>query len=164
MSPDRRGRPLKPAGTGKRPTVEQFLPSSDDPHEPVYFQRADGSVPGRDFLEQVPPKVAATMKATLIAVAKAPPKRFAGGGYWEAMHGDMTGWYEVRVDGPKKQIHYRLFCRLDYEAQGRARPLLVVITGMSKAVRTLFSDADYAAVRDLGREYFSVNPRSIAES
>jgi len=35
-----------------------------------------GSVSGCDFLEQVPPKVAATMKATLIAVAKAPPVRF----------------------------------------------------------------------------------------
>ena len=43
---------------------------------PVYFQRTDGSVSGRDFLEQVPPKVAATMKATLIAVAKPPPVRF----------------------------------------------------------------------------------------
>ena len=41
-----------------------------------YFQRTDGSVSGCDFLEQVPPKVAATMKATLIAVAKAPPVRF----------------------------------------------------------------------------------------
>ena len=32
------------------------------------------------------------MAAVLIAVAGAPPKKFAGGGYWEAMHGDMTGW------------------------------------------------------------------------
>jgi hypothetical protein len=32
------------------------------------------------------------MRAALVAVAAAPPKRFAGGGYWEAMKGDMTGW------------------------------------------------------------------------
>ena len=39
------------------------------------------------------------MRAALAAVASAPPKRFAGGGYWEAMGGAMTGWFEVRVDG-----------------------------------------------------------------
>ncbi len=44
VSPDRRGKPLKPAGTGKRPTIGQYLPSSDDHHEPVYFQRADRAV------------------------------------------------------------------------------------------------------------------------
>jgi hypothetical protein len=31
------------------------------------------------------------MRAVLAHVAAAPPKRFAGGGYWEAMKGDMTG-------------------------------------------------------------------------
>lgn len=44
MSPDRMGKPLKLAGTGKRPTIGQYLPSSDDHHEPVYFQRADRAV------------------------------------------------------------------------------------------------------------------------
>lgn len=44
MSPDRRGKPLTPAGTGKRPTIGQYLPSSDDHHEPVYSQRADRAV------------------------------------------------------------------------------------------------------------------------
>ncbi len=28
-------------------------------------------------------------------------------GYWEAMKGDMSGWFEVRVDGPRRH-HYRL--------------------------------------------------------
>ena len=32
-------------------------------------------------------------------------KRFAGGGYWEAMKGEMTGWFELRVDGPGRH-HY----------------------------------------------------------
>ena len=44
------------------------------------------------------------MRAVLAQVASAPPKRFAGGGYWEAMKGDMTGWFEVRVDGPAVTI------------------------------------------------------------
>lgn len=39
------------------------------------------------------------MSDALVAVATAPPKRFAGGGYREAMKGDMTRWFELRVDG-----------------------------------------------------------------
>ncbi len=31
------------------------------------------------------------MRAVLVDVGAAPPKRYAGGGYWEAMKGDMTG-------------------------------------------------------------------------
>jgi hypothetical protein len=101
------------------------------------------------------------MLAVLEAVAEAPPKRFAGGGHWEAMRGSMTGWHEVRVDGSKPRRHYRLFCRLDTEARERNRPILAVITGMSKAVRTTFSEAVYARVRELGDEYLSRNPRSV---
>ena len=101
------------------------------------------------------------MRAVLVAVAAAPPKRYSGGGYWEAMKGDMTGWFEVRVDGPKRH-HYRLFSRLDYEAEDATKPLLVVITGLDKPFRTELSDSDYAGVRQLGDEYLSRNPRSIA--
>jgi hypothetical protein len=72
------------------------------------------------------------MRAVLVQVAAAPPKRFAGGGYWEAMKGEMTGWFEVRV-----------------------------ICGLSKPFRTQLSDADYERVRDLGREYLARNPRSF---
>jgi hypothetical protein len=141
-------------------------PSSDDPHEIVYFKRhrsddPDETIAGRAFLNSCPTKVRATMRAVLVAVAAAPPKRFSGGGYWEAMKGDMTGWFEVRVDGPKRH-HYRLFCRLDYDARNSDRPLLVVITGLDKPFRTELSRADYAGVRRLGDEYLSRNPRSIA--
>jgi hypothetical protein len=52
------------------------------------------------------------MFAVLKAVSEAPPPRFSGGGYWEAMHDEMAGYYEVRVDGPKRR-HYRLFCVLE---------------------------------------------------
>jgi hypothetical protein len=85
----------------------------------------------------------------LVAVASAPPHRFAGGGYWEAMHGDMVGWFEVRIDGPKRgggagRHHYRL----DYHAVATNKPLLVVITGLSKAFRTKLSAREYAHVRE----------------
>jgi hypothetical protein len=144
----------------------RLRPSSDDLHEIVYFRRhkkddPGQSIPGRDFLETCPTKVRATMKAVLVAVATSPPKRFAGGGYWEAMKGDMTGWFEVRVNGPKRH-HYRLFCRLDYEAVGLDKPQLVVIDGNDKPFQTELSAADYAAVRTLGDEYLARNPRSLA--
>ena len=43
---------------------------------PVYFQRTDGSVSGRGFTEQIQLKAPAAMKATVIAVEKAPPVYF----------------------------------------------------------------------------------------
>lgn len=101
------------------------------------------------------------MRAALIAVASAPPKRFAGGGYWEALKGAMTGWFELRVDGPGRH-HYRLFCLIDYTAERRGRPLLVIIDGRDKPFRTVLSARDYAKVRALGNEYRARNPRSLA--
>lgn len=141
--------------------------SSDDAHEIVYFKRhkdddPSEAIPGREFLQKsCPAGVRAKFAAILVAVAAAPPKKFAGGGKWEAMKGDMTGWFEARVDGPQRR-HYRLYCRLDYEAQGRDKPLLVVIAGLEKPFRTTLREADYKAVRELGDEYFSRNPRSVA--
>lgn len=120
------------------------------------------SAPGRDALNSFPEKVRATMRAVLIAVAAAPPKRFAGGGYWEAMHGEMTGWFEIRVDGPPNRTHYRLFCILDYDAQGVGKPLLVVVDGRSKPFRTMLADKDYHVVKALGDEYRARQPRSVS--
>ncbi|MGN6612343.1 MAG: hypothetical protein ACTHLJ_11255 [Angustibacter sp.] len=146
------------------PTVRTG-PSPDDPHDIVYFKRhvmddPDQAEPGREALRSWPTSVRAKVNAVLIAVATAPPKRFAGGGYWEAMKGSMSGWFEVRIDGPKRH-HYRLFCLLDYEAEERKKPLLVVVDGRDKPFRSTLSDADYAAVRSMGEEYLTRNPRSI---
>ncbi len=131
---------------------DRLLPPAPD-------RRPSPADAGREALNAWPTKVR-LLRAPLRAVAEAPPKRFAGGGYWEAMHGEMTGWFEVRVDGPGRR-HYRLFCRLDYEAEGRHNPLLVVIDGRDKPFRTALTDSDYAQVRTLGDEYFSRNPRSV---
>jgi hypothetical protein len=141
-------------------------PSADDVHDVVYFRRhidddPTQAQPGRAALNSYPSSVRAKMRAVLIAVAAAPPKKFAGGGYWEAMRGVLSGWFEVRVDGPRRH-HYRLFCVLDYAAEGQRKPLLVVIDGRDKPFRTVLSEADYAVVRSLGEEYLKRNPRSLS--
>lgn len=121
------------------------------------------AVPGRAFLSACPDKVRQTMLAVLKAVADAPPPAFSGGGMWEAMHGDMAGFYEVRVDGPKRR-HFRLFCVLerDGESLGLDGPSIVIITSKDKALRTKLSKSDYRSVRQLGSEYAARTPRSVA--
>jgi len=102
------------------------------------------------------------MLAVLKAVADAPPPRFAGGGKWEAMHDEMKGYYEVRVDGPKRQ-HHRLFCLLeqDESSLGLGGPSIVIVSGKDKRFLTELSKADYADVRRLGAEYRARKPRSV---
>jgi Txe/YoeB family toxin of Txe-Axe toxin-antitoxin module len=120
------------------------------------------AVPARDFLERCPTAVVAKLIAVVKAVADAPPPAFSGGGKWEAMHGNMNGFYEVRVDGPKRH-HYRLFCVLERDGAkvGLGGPSLVLVTGKDKPFQTVLSTADYAEVRSLGREFLARTPRSI---
>ncbi|WP_202909687.1 hypothetical protein [Mycobacteroides abscessus] len=149
------------------PQVEP-LPS-DAPHEVAFFKRHRNddraqAAPGLDALLGFPVKVRARLLATLVSVAKTPPKRFAGGGQWEAMHGNMTGYFEARVTSgtPNGKWHYRLFCILDYTAEGKTAPLLAVIDGAAKRYQTTLPASRYAEVRDLGNEYRKRNPRSLA--
>lgn len=147
-------------------SIIRFGPSPSDPHDVVFFRRHPSddpheSEPGRVALNSWPASVRAKARAVLAAVAAAPPQRFSGGGYWEAMKGQMAGWFEVRVDGHKRH-HFRLFCLLDYEAQGVDKALLVVIDGRDKAFRTAIPRDDYSKVLALGAEYLSRNPRSIS--
>jgi len=123
------------------------------------------AVPARDFLDSIPAKVAARMVAVLEAVADAPPPAYSGGGYWEAMHDDMAGYYEVRVDGPPNRTHYRLFCLLERDGAnvGLDGPSVVVVAGKKKPFRTVLSKEDYAEVRRLGDEFRSRKPRSVAK-
>ncbi|OFV91248.1 MAG: hypothetical protein A3J75_05530 [Acidobacteria bacterium RBG_16_68_9] len=121
---------------------------------------AKTQVPGREFLDAIPHKVAARMVAVLEAVAEAPPPSYSGGGYWEAMH-NMAGFYEVRVDS--QRTHYRLFCLLERDGKkvGLEGPSVVVITGKKKRFRTLLSPSDYAEVRALGEEFRRRSPRKV---
>ena len=103
------------------------------------------------------------MVAVLSAVADAPPPAFSGGGKWEAMHDEMAGLYEVRVDGPKR-THYRLFCLLerdDSRTLGLGGPSIIVIDGRSKPFKTEIPSAEYAKVKKLADEYRKRTPRSV---
>jgi Txe/YoeB family toxin of Txe-Axe toxin-antitoxin module len=134
----------------------------------VYYKAGDGTVPADEFLDACTDKVEATILAVLEAVREAPPPQFSGGGKWEAMHGSMSGYYEIRVGGPGR-AHYRLFCRLEngtaeeLAARGFDRPQIAVITGMCKPNASLFTDRQYETnVRRLGDDYLATSPRRIA--
>lgn len=132
-----------------------------------FFQRhadddVDETVPGQVFLDSCPDKVSAQMVAVLRAVAEAPPPAFSGGGKWEAMHDEMSGYYEVRVDGSQRK-HYRVFCLLERDGAqlGLGGPSIVLIDGREKAFLTELRKEDYAAVKKLGDEYRRRKPRSV---
>ncbi len=134
----------------------------------VFFMTNQESVPGADFLDSCPPKVRGTILAVLDAVAAAPPPSFSGGGKWETMHGNMGGYYEIRVTGPGRE-QFRLFCLLEnadehiLSARGLRGPAIAVITGMRKKTGTVFRERDYTKVRQLGSEHAAQNPRRIAK-
>ena len=133
----------------------------------IYYRAPDQTVPALEFLDGCPGTIDAQFTAVLDAVAAAPPPRFSGGGKWEAMHGRMGGWYEIRLTGPGRE-QFRLFCLLEngtgdeLARRGLPRPAVAVITGMRKSWRTVFSERDYQRVQELGREHQRSHPRRIA--
>ncbi|HET8814680.1 MAG TPA: hypothetical protein VFM51_06960 [Solirubrobacterales bacterium] len=133
----------------------------------VYYETEGGKVPAEEFLDSCPAKVDARFSAVLEAVRNAPPPQFSGGGYWEAMHGKMGSYYEIRLTGPGRR-QYRLFCILDngspeeLRKRGFDQPQIAVLTGRVKDSGTKLSDREYARVRVLGREYLGQLPRRIA--
>jgi len=120
------------------------------------------------FLAEAPSDVALRLTGIAESVAEYGPFRFPGGGYWEAMRGDMRGWFELRCTGPRRE-QFRLFCLLENgTAEELARlgldgPTIAVITGLRKPHRTVFSSTDYARVRRAGDAYRSQVPRRVLE-
>jgi hypothetical protein len=78
----------------------------------VYYLTQEKRAPAIEFLHGCPPAIRAQFVNVLNAVAAAPPPRFTGGGAWEAMHGTMGGWYEIRLTGPRRE-QFRVFCLLE---------------------------------------------------
>ena len=136
MAKQRRKDKTAIAAQWKGPWLRHFFQRHPDDHP-------TRAVPARDFLDGIPEQVAAKFIAVIDAVAGAPPPNFSGGGYWEAMHGEMSGYYEIRIDDPERH-HYRLFVLLERNggALGLGGPSLVLIAGLSKPFRTTLSAAD----------------------
>ena len=107
--------------------------------------------PAIEFLDKLPDKVAAEIQAVLEAVAAAPPPSFSGGGKWEAMHDDMAGIYEVRVQGAG--ANHRLFCLLERNADDLGGPAIVCLGGLTKPVRSPASHRDYRGIRLYADEF-----------
>jgi hypothetical protein len=127
-----------------------------DPWLIHFFQRQKDDDPARqvptiDFLDGLPDKVVAEIQAVLEAVAAAPPPSFSGGGKWEAMHGNMAGFYEVRVQGDG--ANHRLFCLLERNADDLGGPSLICLDGLSKPVRSAANPRDYRRVRQYAAEF-----------
>lgn len=107
--------------------------------------------PAAVFLSGLRPKVAAEIQAVLDAVAAAPPPSFSGGGKWEAMHGSMSGFFEVRVQGDG--MNHRLFCVLERDAADLVGSSIVAIDGLSKPKRSAADPRDYRRVKRYGAEF-----------
>ena len=126
-----------------------------------FFQRhpADDpkqSVPAREFLDSLSNSVAAETLAVLAAVAEAPPPAFSGGGKWEAMKAEMSGFYEVRVtgnDAAGRKMNHRMFCKLMRDAADLGGSSIICIAGLSKPLRSAARPGDYRTVRRLGTEF-----------
>lgn len=134
----------------------------------IYYRTTDGRCPADEFLDSCPVKVSAQLVAVLDDVAGAPPPRYSGGGRWEAMHGAMGGFYEVRAQGPRRE-QFRLFCVLEngtseeLARRGLHRSAIAVITGLRKPWMTAFTERDYESVRRLGKDHRAQFPRRIKE-
>lgn len=127
-----------------------------DPWLVHFFQRhadddLDEAVPAIEFLDSVPLKVRAEIHAVLDAVAEAPPPAFSGGGKWEAMHDDMAGLYEIRVQGGG--MNHRFFCVLERDAEDLGGSSIVAIDGLSKPKRSPANPKDYRRALKHRREF-----------
>src|SRR5260370_37930283 len=123
----------------------------------IHFFRRRGdddrarSTPTIEFHDGLPDKVVAEIQAVLEAVAASPPPSFSGGGKWEAMHDDMAGIFEVRVQGGG--ANHRLFCLLERNAEDLGGPAVICLRGLSKPVRSAASPRDYSLLKQYAHEF-----------
>lgn len=122
-----------------------------------WLRTPSGEVPARQFLDRLPSTVASQIMAVVKAVRDAPPPSFRGGGKWEAMRDEMSGFYEVRVR--HSQDLYRLFCILD--RNGPEGPTLLLVVGGKKRTGTRMDAAVYALARSLRSIYQAAPHRAV---
>ena len=137
---------------------------SNEPWLIHFFQRHPSDdpqlgVPAAAFLDSLEDKVVAEFQAVLDAVAEAPPPSFSGGGKWEAMHDEMSGFYEVRVQGGG--MNHRLFCLLERHADDLGGPSIILIDGLSKPRRSAANPKEYRRAISMRAEF--VARRTVAK-
>ena len=91
-------------------------------------------------LLEVDDALAARFAAIANAVCQAWPK-FKGGGLWKAMHGEMQGFFEIRIS--KGKTNYRFIC---HPIQ-RGEQLLIVVAGAAKPRQTGLPESFYEDVK-----------------
>lgn len=99
------------------PPRKRNLDDEDIPWAIVYYMTPEETVPALEFLDSCPRGIDAHFTAVLDAVAVAPPPCFSGGGKWEAMHGEMGGWYEIRLTGPRRASSFACSASLKTEPE-----------------------------------------------
>ncbi len=121
-----------------------------------FFQRhpdddPNRAVPAIEIFDRLPAKLVAEFQAVVDAVAEAPPPAFSGGGKWGAMHDEMAGFYEVRIQGGGMNL--RLFCILERDAADLGGSSIVVVDGRSKPQRSAPAPKDYRRARKMRDEF-----------
>lgn len=101
------------------------------------------------MLERLPPGERAKFYAIVTAVRSVPLGSFSGGGYWEAMHGEMRGLFEIRYRGKRPWLN-RFFCSVNGEL-GR----ISILAGVRKKDGEVISPRTYAEIRALSDELTS---------
>ncbi len=82
------------------------------------------------------------------------------------MHGEMTGYYEIRLTGPGRE-QFRLFCLLEngsdaeLHRRGLVRPSIAVLDGRRKPWRATLTARDYRQIKQLGDDHKQQYPRRI---
>ena len=111
-------------------------------YEPQRLKRLS---PNR-VISEMATKDVAKLSAVITAVRSSPIGSFSGGGYWEAMHGAMSGIHEIRITGQRPWL-FRFFCLVN-----REQSQIVVFAAAKKRRGELISAADYDLVLDLAEE------------
>lgn len=101
------------------------------------------------MLRAMPPGERAKFYAIVTAVRSSPLGTFSGGGYWEAMHGEMSGLFEIRFRGKRPWLN-RFFCTVIKDL-GK----ITILAGVRKKDGEAIRLKTYAEIRLLSDELTS---------
>jgi hypothetical protein len=101
------------------------------------------------MLSSLPSGERSKFYAIVTAVRSAPLGSFSGGGYREAMHGEMRGLFEIRYRGKRPWLN-RFFCSVNGELRQ-----ITILAGVRKKDGEAISPRTYAEIRALADELTS---------